>query len=704
MIKHDSERKIWVLEGDCFAYALGLSKTGTIVQTYFGEKLPYLSDYPEPELIAEYPYSGGSEVYQETFMGFGKATYTEPCLKATFEDGVRDLKLVFINFKISDSVLSFRMKDFFYPLEVILHYKIVPAYNLLELHSEIINSGSGNIQLEQVLSGSLYVPRDEPYRLTYLSGKWAGETQLSHTELPDTKLVLESRRGTTSHFTNPFFMLDRGGNSQEDHGEVYFGALAFSGNWKIVFEKDRLGMVKISAGTNDFDFAWNLKPGDNFVTPISVLGFVKEGFGAVSRNLHRYQREEVLPAEHRSSLRKVLYNSWEATSFDVNEDQQIHLAKIAASIGVELFVMDDGWFGARNSDRAGLGDWIVNPDKFPNDLQNLIQEVNALGMDFGLWIEPEMVNPDSDLYRTHPDWVYHFPTRDSTLIRNQLILNLARADVRQYLFESINRLLTDHNIRFIKWDMNRNFSEPGYPSAPREEQKEIWFRHAEGVYEIARKLKQAHPNVIFQSCSGGGGRVDLGILRYFDQVWTSDNTDAFDRLKIQEGFSYAYCSKIMESWVTDEVSWISSRKLTLAYRFHCAMMGNLGIGDNLLKWSPEEQQEARELIHLYKEIRHIVQDGDQYRLKSPSEGPLASVMYVGEQQEEAVVFVFLHARNFMNHLPRLRLKGLRGDWLYQIDGVEQLFSGQALMAIGIKLEFHGDFQSKVIRIRKVEAP
>lgn len=701
MIKHDSERRLWVLEGERFAFALGLSPFDTVVQTYFGKKLPFLSDYPDPELVAEYPYTVGSELYQETYMGWSKALFNEPCLKATFADGVRDVKLTFVNDELSDCVLSLRLKDVYYSLDVVLHFQIFPKYDLIEMRSEILNSGNESIVLEQVLSGSLYMPRDEEYRLTYLTGKWAGETQLNRTPLPDGKLVLESRRGTTSHYYNPFFLLDPGGTSLEDQGDVYFGALAYSGNWKIAIEKDRLGMIKISAGVNDFDFAWHLKPGDTFMTPGFVIGFANGGFGVASRNLHRYQREVVLPAEHRFKQRKVLYNSWEATTFDVNEEQQIKLAEVAASTGVELFVMDDGWFGARNSDRAGLGDWVINTEKFPNGLQGLIKHVNELGMDFGLWIEPEMVNPDSDLYRAHPDWVYHFPTRDGTLIRNQFILNLARADVRNYLFNCIDRLLTENNITFIKWDMNRNFSEPGYPSAPREEQKEIWFRHAEGVYEIARKLKKTHPEVILQSCSGGGGRVDLGILRYFDQVWTSDNTDAFDRLKIQEGFSYAYTAKIMESWVTDEVNGLTGRKLPLSYRFHSAMMGNLGIGDDLRKWNEEEQEEARELIQLYKDIRSTVQDGEQYRLKSPSEGPLTSVMYVDEAQEEAVVFTFLHSLNFMNELPRLRLKGLREESLYQINGMERLYSGQALMSVGLKLQLKDDYQSKVIRIQKI---
>lgn len=701
MIQHDASRNIWVLETDHISYVLGLSELGTINHIYCGEKLPYVSDYNSAHHIAAFPYTVGSELSEEEYMGWGKAKFTEPCLKATFHDHVRDVHLAYVDFEISENMLMLRLKDTYYSLEVKLHYKVIADCDLIERYCEIVNHGETNITLGQALTGSFYVPREQQYRLTYLTGRWPADMQLDRVMLPDTKLVLESRRGTTSHFANPFFMLDQGGKADEHDGEVYFGALAFSGNWKIVIEKDKFNMVKISAGVNDFDFAWNLKPGDCFRSPKYIVGYVNKGFGAASRNLHNYQRNYVLPEDNRHKLRKVLYNSWDATWFDVNEEQQSKLAEMAAKLGVELFVVDDGWFGARNSGNAGLGDWFVNVDKFPNGLDGLISKVNGLGMDFGLWIEPEMVNPDSDLYRAHPDWVYHFATRERTEIRNQLVLNLARADVKQYLYDCIDRLLTTHPIKFMKWDFNRNFSEPGYPSAPPEEQREVWVRHALGVYELVEKLKLKHPNVIFQSCSGGGGRVDMGILQYFDQVWTSDNTDAFDRLRIQEGFSYAYCAKIMEAWVSDEVNWVNNRKLPLSYRFHSAMMGNLGIGANLLHWDEAESEEAKKWIQLYKEIRPIVQHGNQYRLRSVRESHLSSVMYVNSSQDEAVVFAFLHSNHFDNELPLIRLQGLDEMTLYQVEGMEQARSGMALMKQGIKVELKGDFQSTIIRIYKV---
>jgi len=405
----------------------------------------------------------------------------------------------------------------------------------------------------------------------------------------------------------------------------------------------------------------------------------------------------VLPKEHRKELRKVLYNSWEATAFDVNEKQQCALVDVASDLGIELFVMDDGWFSTRNDDHSGLGDWYVNKDKFPNGLESLIKYVNDKKMDFGIWIEPEMVNRNSDLYREHPDWIYHFPNRKSTELRNQYVLNLARKDVKEYVYKFIDELLTDYNISYIKWDMNRNFTEPGFPSEKPANQREIWVRHVQGLYDIIKSLRNKHPKVIFQTCSGGGGRIDLGILRYFDQAWISDNTDAFDRLSIQEGFSYAYCAKIMECWVTSETAELTRRKLPLEYRFHSAMTGNLGIGDNILKWTQEERNIAKSMIQTYKKIREIIQHGDQYRISSARNSNISSAIYVSKNKLEAVLFAFLHKNMFENEYQHILLKGLKTSFLYEIEGYGVL-SGKALMNIGIMPKFKSDYSSIMLRI------
>ena len=328
--------------------------------------------------------------------------------------------------------------------------------------------------------------------------------------------------------------------------------------------------------------------------------------------MHDYLREQLVP--HRNRLHPVLYNSWEATVFDVTKPSQVNLADLAAAMGVELFVMDDGWFHGRNHDKAGLGDWWPDETNFPNGLTPLIEQVNALGMDFGLWVEPEMVNPDSDLYRKHPDWVIHFPNRARTEMRNQLILNLGAQRCAGLSDRRLDKLLGEHNIRFIKWDMNRNVSEPGWPDAPGDA-RELWVHYVQGVYRVWGTLRERHPAVICQSCSGGGGRADAGILRYADQIWVSDNTEAAARLGIQDGFSQVFPASTMEAWVTD-----MGPRLSLEFRFHVSMMGVLGIGGNLLDWTAEERADAP-VGALYKQIRPIIQIGDLYRLRPRTTAP-----------------------------------------------------------------------------------
>jgi len=386
----------------------------------------------------------------------------------------------------------------------------------------------------------------------------------------------------------------------------------------------------------------------------------------------------------------------------VNEEGQKKLAEKAASLGIELFVLDDGWFGERNDDTAGLGDWYVNKKKFPHSLTSLISYVNKLGMDFGLWVEPEMVNKNSKLYNLHPDWVYYFPNRPRSESRNQLVLNLAKKEVVEYIYDFMNKLLNNYNIKFIKWDMNRPFSEPGWSEASKSQQQEIWVRHIQGLYQILDRLRRKHPEVIFESCSGGGGRVDLGILQRTDQVWVSDNTDAFDRLKIQEGFSYAYTPKIMMSWVTDSPHWLNHRKLSLEYRFNVAMMGSMGVGGNLNNWSKTEMGLAKEKIRQYKKIREIIQHGDQYRLLQTWQGNLVAVEYVNKDKNKVVLFVFLHSQQFREKLPQIKLKGLISDFLYQFQNGNKkvILSGKALKEIGVKVDLKGDFDSKLIILEK----
>src|SRR6185437_15478618 len=469
--------------------------------------------------------------------------------------------------------------------------------------------------VESAESATWYMPPGDGYRLSYLSGRWAAETQLNREPIHEGMKVLESRLGHTGHNLNRWFAIDPG-NAGEEHGRVWFGGLAWSGNWRISVEQTPYRQVRVTGGFNTFDFAYPLNPGESLQTPEFYGGYSDHGFGGASRLLHTLELTDIQPGGSKARPRPVLYNSWEATTFNVTEAGQEVLADKAAKLGVELFVIDDGWFGKRDNDRAGLGDWVVNPQKFPHGLQSLIKHVNGLGMDFGLWVEPEMVNPDSDLYRAHPDWVMNFPGRPRSELRNQLVLNLARDDVRDYILNALDKLASEYNIRYFKWDMNRTFAEPGWPEVAPDEQKTLWVKYVRNLYDIMDRLRAKHPNLEFESCSGGGGRIDLGIMRYVDEFWTSDNTEAFDRLRIQEGFTQAYAPKLMSAWVTD-VPNMNGRSTPLQFRFLVAMQGALGIGANLNKWTNQDNQIATRMIALDKRIRSTVQYGNLYRILSP---------------------------------------------------------------------------------------
>lgn len=712
-IRYLEDRKLWVLSTDHATYAIGVNERGELQNVYWGKKLTRDADieaaHSQPEWASfDSPETNTNGEYQ----GWGDRVYTEPCLKVTLADGDRDLVLRYVSYEIKGDTLTLRLKDIQYDLEVDLSYRIFPAEDIIRKQAVIRNHTNQPITLESAQSGVWYVPRGGGYRLTYLAGRWADETQLTRDSIRQGKIVLDSRRGNTSHQLNPWFAIDGGSRLEdlatEDHGRVWFGALGWSGNWKLAVEESPAQQVRVVGGYNDFDFGYDLEPGESLSTPPYYGGFTDRGFGEASRLMHRLERERILPDRAQPILRPVLYNSWEATEFNVNEEGQKALAEKAAKLGVELFVMDDGWFGARNNDHAGLGDWSVNPQKFPNGLKPLIDYVNSLGMDFGLWFEPEMVNPDSNLYRQHPDWAMNFPGRPRSQARNQLVLNMARDDVKEYIFNALDRMLTQNNIKFIKWDMNRHFSEPGWPEKPMAGQKEIWVKYTQNVYEIIDRLRAKHPQLQIESCSGGGGRVDLGILERVNEVWTSDNTEAFDRLRIQEGFSFAYAPKVMTDWVTD-VPNMNGRSTPLEFRFLVAMQGALGIGGNLNKWSGEDMALATRMVAYYKSIRSTVQEGNLYRLFSPREGSLTANQYVSQDGKQAVLFAFLHSQQFGRPMPAIYLRGLQPDALYRAKPFDHKLlekqtelSGSYLMSHGLDLRLTGDYDSTSVLLEKVE--
>lgn len=686
----------WLLETDHTAYALGLDAGGRLVNFYWGERLPSVEDYPNLESSREWAsFSAAGQAAREEFPAETGLKYIEPCFKAYYGDGVRDTVLRFVTATQQGNELHIQLIDDLEKLRLVLHYRLHASYDLIERWAEVTNLGEAATTLERVFSAQWHMPPRRSYRLSYLYGRWADEFHIGREPLAVGKKILESRRITTSHHGQPWFAVD-GGGADEEQGEVWFGALAWSGNWKFIAESTESGATRLSLGLNDWDFAWQLNPGESFTTPPAVCGYTPHGFGDASRRLHAYVQEQVLP--NGKALRKVLYNSWEATTFNVDEASQVELAKLAAAMGVELFVMDDGWFHGRKDDHAGLGDWWPDEQKFPRGLKPLIEQVNALGMDFGLWVEPEMVNPDSELYRAHPDWVIHFPGRKRSEARNQLILNFARQDVQDYILEKLDCILSKNNIRFIKWDMNRNASEPGWEGAPGDP-RELWVRYVQGVYRVWGILRQRHPQVTWQTCSGGGGRVDLGVLRLADQAWISDNTEPTARLNIQEGYSQVFPACTMEAWVTD----MGADYLPLEFRMHVSMVGALGIGGHLAHWGAERRAEAARWIARYKEIRPTIQFGDLYRLRSAQQNPFSALMYVSKDQKEAVLFAFRTHQPLLPQIepqPPLYPRGLDPQARYAVEGLDQVRSGLGWMRTGIELIL-SDYQSTILHFKQV---
>ena len=709
----ESAPQVFRLDGGNTTYAFGVNERGDLQALYWGGRLGAHDSVPSahsfPELAS---FDPPNTTTPQEFAGWGGGLYTEPALKISFADGNRDLILHFVKATQSDAhAAEIQLKDISRGIYVTLRYSMDAESGILARSATIENREKQPVVIEQAAAAQWTLPPSR-YVLSYLTGRWGGEWTLNQELIQGGARVLESRRGTTGHQANPWFAISKVSPSgpavaDENHGEVWFGALAWSGSWRITVDRTPFEVVRVTGGFNPFDFGYKLKPGEKLETPIFYGGYSAHGLGGASRLLHHFELAHILPQAPEPKPRPVIYNSWEATEFKVDEEGQTALAEKAASIGVDRFVMDDGWFGQRKTDHAGLGDWYVNPEKFPHGLKPLIDKIHGFGMEFGLWVEPEMINPDSDLYRKHPDWVLNFPGRPRTESRTQMILNLARPDVRDYIAGFLDKILTENDIAFLKWDYNRNWSEPGWDQVPVDEQRKVYVEFIRNLYSILAELRKKHPKVEIESCSGGGGRVDLGILRYTDEVWPSDNTDPFDRITMQDGFTYAYTPQIMMAWVTDSPHWLNGRATSLAYRMLSSMQGSLGIGANLNHWSAEDFATAKRLISAYHSVQKTIVRGDLYRLISPRDGSNSSATEtVSADKAQVVVFAFSNATQKGVGFPSLQLEGLDPSAEYKATWIEgkgrpgtpASASGAWWMNHGVAIDMKGDYQAAALHL------
>ncbi|HEY0256334.1 MAG TPA: alpha-galactosidase [Candidatus Methylacidiphilales bacterium] len=721
-ISFNAEKRLFVLRLESSFYAMRILESGELVHVGWGplpeldedvplnfQGLENFQDHAFPWDNQTHPYefpAAGDVLYHDTAIRANFAEPARPLEKGeAFHGSVRDLRLRYaghevrteaepalaprhglpVRIEAKRSVLAIHLKDAAYAFAVTLFYRVTPEHDILERWVEVRNETGQPVKLDRLDFGCAHLPAHAT-KLTYAAGHWGREFVAETLELKQGSFVLEQFGLNTGHAHNPFFLIHASGEATENAGTVWFGALAFSGNWNLRFEQQQNHQINIFGGYGLADFEIILQPGEAHRTPAMMLGCSREGIGGASRRSHRFVRERVLPDCRPDEFRPVLYNSWEATYFDVSEKNQMELARLAASLGVELFCMDDGWFGARKDDKASLGDWSPRPEAFPHGIKPLSDEVHRLGMQFGLWVEPEMINPDSDLYRAHPDWVLHYPARPRSESRNQLILDFGRPEVVEYIFQILDQLVRDNGIDFFKWDMNRYVSEPGSQAG-----RGIWRKHVESLYSIMDRLRKQHPHLRIQSCSGGGGRIDLGILTRCDQAWASDNTDAVDRTRIQDGFSLIYPARAMECWVTHEKNHQTGRISSLDLRFDVAMRGVLGIGTPLKQLSEEELARYRRKIAFYKRIRPTVQEGDLYRLSVAAKEGISAWLFVAPDRSTAVFSISVIEHLYGTFYFPTVLRGLDPRAIYRLlDEHEKevaRYGGLQLMTLGLPGEF-----------------
>lgn len=713
-IVFDEQKKIFIIGTGNSTYAMNIEDNGVLRHNYWGGTVEQAEDFAISEM-GLFVAGGGNDwatIWQE-YQPYGGRLYNQETLKVTFADGVRDCWLIYVSHEINGNTLKITMKDKNYDLFVNLFYTIYDGLDIIDRHSEIINKTGNEITLETAMSATVYPTREDKYFLTHFDSGWAREYRRRRTEVSMAKITTCSRSGVSNSHNFPYFALDTG-STTEDNGVLYFGTLQWAGSWKMVCEKDAYDQVTLTGGINDFDFSYPLADGESFKTPVFTIGFTKSGFGAAKRMMHEYQRRHLLPARFVNKVTPVMYSAWDAFFFDVSEENMKELAAQVAPLGVELFCVDDGWFGDRDHDRAGLGDWYPSKKKFPNGLKPLIDYVNSLGMGFGIWVEPEMVNPDSDLYREHPDWVINFPGRERDLMRNQLILNLARDDVKQYILNFMDDLLKNHNIAYIKWDMNRFFAQPGWPEEELKKQKTIWVKYVENLYEIFDALTKNYPDVIFENCASGGTRADISLMRYCTLINRSDNQDPLDALYLHEGFLHFHPAKSAGGTGHIQLgpSGVNGRITSMEYKAHMGMLGSLSISVDIRKCTEEDIENIKKYVEQYKAVRETVQLGDFYLLNSVYDGSYASYEYVRKDRSEIVVFLFGKSQTFGYVPPRIRLKGLNPDDVYTIEGYKDM-TGRGLMEIGLaekafgirkpngnKARLDGDYKSYVITLKR----
>jgi len=699
VIQFLEDKKVFHLQTENTSYIINILPSGHLGSLYYGKKVATNQDYNN--FVLKYNIEVGSQViYNEkdkTFNlntaflelpTFGKGDFREPMCHFRFFDGSRITDFHFESFEIlknkpsfpempeardsSTETLRITLIDSTFNIKAILLYSLFFEEDIITRRAIYENCSQEDLTIEKALSMNLDFNNSD-YHLTTFDGAWIKERQINSQKINPGIIKIDSKKGVSSTDHNPFIVIHNQ-STTEEMGICYGFSLIYSGSFEAVIERNPFSMIRVQMGINSFDFYWQLKQGEKFVTPEVVLTFSDVGFNRLSLNIHNLINNHIIKPDFRNLNRPVLFNNWEATMFDFTQRKLLKLVKKAKKLGIELFVLDDGWFGKRNSDTSSLGDWYVNKDKLPLGIKVLAEKVNKKGMKFGIWVEPEMTNYDSDLYVKHPDWVIKHPLITPSLGRNQLILNLGKAEVVDHLERVLSELLSSANISYCKWDMNRNFSDLYALTLSPENQGKILHKYQLGLYDLLKRLTDKFPHILFESCASGGNRFDLGMLYYMPQVWASDNTDAHSRFLIQYGSYYGYKQSVIGAHVSDSPSAQVLRKTPLETRFNISAFGLLGYELDITQLTSFETKVIKKQIEFYKKHRQLLQFGDLYRLKSPFNTNEMQLIVVSKDKKEAILGLFQTLQEPNAEYLKVPLPMLDPNKTFKITKREQYFN------------------------------
>lgn len=736
MIIYDKKQHIFQLNTKSTSYMIGITPEGYLGHIYYGERLQHI-DGGYLLRMEEYPYTPERNkrekcVFLESFPmelpTGGIGDFRESCLDIRDEHGCLGTEILYKEHRIYSGktpleglpasfvtasqmdtedagtavqTLELICQDRVLGVEVVLSYTAFEREDVITRSVRVHNRGEQTLTIEKIYSACLDMDYEEDYELLTLPGAWARERRIQRRRIGYGRQSAASIRGESGHQEHPFIALVTPGTTQTQ-GDVYAMHFVYSGNFLGQVEVSQHDMIRMTMGIHSYEFGWKLTPGQSFQAPEVVFTYSSEGLGKMTRSLHDFYREHLIRSRYKNTERPILINNWEATYFDFTTEKLLDIAQTAKDCGIELFVMDDGWFGRRNNDESSLGDWYVNESKLTGGLKYLVDSINKIGLKFGIWFEPEMISPDSDLFRAHPDWMIQIPGREPTLSRAQGVLDLSNPEVEEYAYESVARILRSAPIMYVKWDMNRQLSDLGSAYLDKEHGRELLHRYVLAVYRMQERLITEFPDLLLENCSGGGGRFDPGMLYYSPQIWCSDDTDAVERLGIQEGTALIYPLSTIGAHVSACPNHTVGRNTPFVTRGHVALAGTFGYELDVTKLSEEEKALIREQTEMYHTYQLLIRNGDYYRLASYAENHYYDAYMVVSKDQKEALMTFVQVLAEPNRRSRkVHLQGLDPEAVYYCDVTQREYTGEILMKGGLLIgDLWGDAVSRLYHFEK----